>query len=520
MQKLTEDPLIEESQDSNDPIAISFNNRNHYNRELVSDRFSTIRRVEPPKKQSKGAAAIVVSPIYGQQQKTILTRQQLLQCADAYTNDGVVRTAINKHIDFILGKRTKFTVDLNDELTEFATPEEVEALQSELKSSEVQDLRTKIIRINKRVELHDRLTKTLISAFIFGRACSQIIRFPKSEEFPRFGEPRALFNLNTTRIVDVKVDLNTAEFQGLYYDYGVVSRNKELIPATKLLPIWIDDANLYENTLYSGMSPIWPVLNLVYANQIINDEDIPESTKTTWAKFALIYSGTSKQSVTARINDQLKAGTALVHNQEKMKSEVYDLGKDIRELTDVRRANSEFMLQCLGIPIFFMFEDVPNFATAGATIQSYKEGALTRHRTALRGVLEKYWYDPILADHFDTELEDVISLRIKVRAAFEDIIFDSFKEKVDALIVLHNAGVYDDEKVLKELGAEDMLERKRQMEKIEQEMMEQDIKQFQEQQAQQGGNGFNSRGAKPNPAMNNDQQRRAKAELEFRRRNI
>ena len=285
-------------------------------------------------------------------------------------------------------------------MTEFATPEEIDALNSELKSSEIEELRTNIIRINKRVQLHDRITKSLISAFVFGRSAAQIVRFPRNEQWPVFGEPRAILNLNSSRITDVQVNADTGEFEGFYYDYGITDMNKVLIPSTQLIPIWIDDASLYENTMYSGTSAIWPLLNVVYANQIINDEDLPESTKTTWAKFALVYSGTSKQSITARINDQLKAGTALVHNQEKLRSEVYDLGKDLRELTDVRKANSVYIVQCLGIPIFFLFEDVPNFATAQATIQSYREGTLTRHRTMLRGILEKYWYDPILSRPF------------------------------------------------------------------------------------------------------------------------
>lgn len=484
---LVNDP-VEQPLDAEDEQLqlFSFNTRKKFERENISDRFKTVRRIDMPKSKS----AAVVSPIEAQQQKQILSRQQLLQCADAYTNDSTLRTAINKHIDFILGDRTKFTVELNEELTEFATDEERDALQSELKSAEVDDLRTKTIRINKRVELHVHLVQLWISAFIFGRSLSNIIRFPRNDEFPQFGEPRALLNLNTTRIVDVNVDTKTGDFKGYYYDYGIVDKNKVLIPSTALIPLWIDDANIYDNTMYSGTSPIWPLLNLVYTNQIINDEDLPEAAKTTWSKFALIYSGTSKQSVTARINDQLKAGTALVHNQEKMKSEVYDLGKDIRELTDVRAKNAQYMVQGTGLPIFFLFEDVPNFATAGATLASYKVSTLLRYRTMLRGILEKYWYDPILADHFNIPLEDVISLRIRVRAAFEDIIFDTFKERVDALAILFDKGIYDEEKVLKELDAEDVLERRRQLEDVEKQEMQEEIDKFKEQQAaNQFGNG-------------------------------
>ena len=101
--KLVTDP-IEKPTDDKDLVILSFNERKKFDREFISDSFRTIRRIDIPK-SSKSAA--LISPIYAQQQKTILTRNQYLQCADAYTNDGIVRTAINKHIDFILGKRNK-----------------------------------------------------------------------------------------------------------------------------------------------------------------------------------------------------------------------------------------------------------------------------------------------------------------------------------------------------------------------------------------------------------------------------
>ena len=30
------------------------------------------------------------------------------------------------------------------------------------------------------------------------------------------------------------------------------------------------------------------------------------------------------------------------------------------------------------------------------------------YRTLLQGILEQYWYDPLLADHFDVDIEEVI----------------------------------------------------------------------------------------------------------------
>lgn len=441
----------------------------------TSDRF---KHIQYYKQRSRSAASMPVTEAVTNATTyadSILTREQLFQCADTFTNDGIVRQAINKHIDFILGQRTKFVIELNEELTDSLTEEELIPLQDILNSAEVKELRRKIIRVNKRVQLHDRLIKLLQSAFIFGRSANQIIRFPKTQEWSIFGEPRALIPINPTRITNTKIDKQTGEFLGFYYNYGIENKTNALLPANELIPSFIDDGNIYDNTLYSGISPLWPLINVALANQIINDEDLPESAKQLWAKFGFVYSGTSSSGVTTRIKDQLKTSTFLVHNQEKLKAEVYDLARDIRELPEVRKQNNIFMLQCIGLPIFFMFEDVPNFATASATLQAYKVGTLTRMRTWLRGTLERYWYDPLLADHLNVSIDDVIAEKIKVNATFDDVLFETYKERVDALAVLNGMGAYDEIDVLEALGADKVIERKKQLLDIEQSMINEEM---------------------------------------------
>jgi len=453
----------------------------------VSDRFKNISY-----SKSKSAAAEPVTAAVTSSSTfsdSILTRGQLFQCADTFTNDGIVRQAINKHIDFILGQRTKFVIELNEELTESLTTEELIPLQEMLSSAEVKELRRKLIRVNKRVQFHDRLIKLLQSTFVFGRSANQIIRFPKQEEWQQFGEPRALIPINPTRITNTKIDKQTGEFLGFYYNYGIENKTHSLLPASELIPAFIDDGNIYDNSLYSGISPLWPLINVALCNQIINDEDLPESAKQFWGKFGFVYSGTSSQGVTDRIKNQLKTGTFLIHNQEKLKAEVYDLARDIRELAEVRKQNNIMMLQAIGLPLFFMFEDVPNFATASATLQAYKVGTLTRMRTWLRGLLEKYWYDPLLADHLNVKVEDVISEKLKIVATFDDVLFETYKERVDALAVLNGMGAYDEIDVLEALGADKVIERKKQLLDIENTMIAQEQKererQIQQEQTQE-----------------------------------
>jgi len=415
------------------------------------------------------------------QQRTILTRAQLLQCADAYTNHGILRTCIDKFVDLIHGDRTKFTIELSEELTEFATDQEIEAARAILGNQSVKDLRQKIIRTNKKVDLHDHSVKWLISCFVFGRSVMGIERAPRDAEWSIYGQPIALKNLNSVRIVDVKVNPKTYSFDGYFYDFGVTNQSRVFLPSKDLIPLWFDDNNLYDNTMFSGISPIWPLINVTQTDITINDEDLPESAKQMWAKTGFVYTGTGKASVTNRFKDQFEAGTILFHNQEKLKADLIDLGRDIRELTGTRKENAMYILQSLNFPLFFMFEDVPNHATAQESLAAFKAGTLKRYRTWIKNTLEKYWYDPILADHLGIPIEQAAEQRYKINATFEDIVFDTFKDKSDSIIALLNAGIIDTEKALKELGYDDVLERWKQSGQIMREM-EKEINLEQEQE--------------------------------------
>src|SRR5215510_15951450 len=52
--------------------------------------------------------------------KPILTNQQLIQCANSWINNGIMRQCLNKLVHHLLGQRTKFMVEPNTELTEFS----------------------------------------------------------------------------------------------------------------------------------------------------------------------------------------------------------------------------------------------------------------------------------------------------------------------------------------------------------------------------------------------------------------
>jgi len=399
--------------------------------------------------------------------KEIYKRNQYLQMAHEYHNNGTVRTMVNKRTDYILGNRTKWMIEANDIIPqEDMSPEEQQALETIMTGEEVKKLRRDINRVNKQVQLHDKLTQLVINNFVFGRSLGGIDR-KITPDFPKIGEPRHLKVLNTIRIKKVEVDENSGEFNGYRYDFGLKNKSDVFLPAIKLLPMWYNDSNIYDNTPYQGMSAIWSVLGMAQNNNFINDEDLPEACKTSWSPYGFVYVGDKSEETTAKLRKKVDDGTLLFHNQEKLRLDVANMSPNMKALWETRLANMKAMCIDFGFPMFLLFEDTANFATANQVMQAYRAGVLERDRTWLRGILEKYWYDPMLMDHIPEikKIEDLWKANIKISAAFEDINFETKKEIVEGDEKLVNLGVYDVLDVAKDIDARpEVIER---LEKLE-----------------------------------------------------
>lgn len=437
--------------------------------------------------------------------RTVLTRSQLLECADSYTNDGIMRRLVNTLRMGVKGKRVKFAVEANEEITEFLEGEELQQLNNSITQNDrVPELRRKQIRIDKRCKLDDRLNTFLTNFFVFGRAIAGIVRFPTNDEFPFYGEPKAIQPLNTIRIENVEVDPVTYELTGVAYDFGL-EKGKKIIRPTNMIFGVNDDNNLYDNTNYSGVSPVWTCLSTSQSNVVINDEDIPEATRQMAHKFGLLYAGTNKQAVIEQIRDQLQMGSWLVHNQEGLKADVMDLARSLTELPEVREMNAKYMTWCIAVPEFLIFESAANFATADKSIQTWKALVVDYYRTILQGILETYWYDPVLADHYGVKIEDVVTLRVKMKPIFEDLIFDSFKESVDANVALVNAGILTELQSLENMGMDKFVQQRRELDKKLAEQRDEDIRIRQEQIKQNGQDPNNQQNINPFQKQANNQ---------------
>ena len=402
-----------------------------------------LHRIDPTNRALSAAAIKNV--------RNVNTSEQLKDCAEAYANNGMVRTIIDKNIWFIQGSNAGFIVEPNNELLEGLTDEEITDLEKELQDK-YKELRTDTIRINKRVQLHDRTTKFLTHRYVFGQSYLGISRNKPglgtgTNKFPRYGEPMALKVLNPLRIEDKIVNTEDFEFEAIIYNYGTNikgQKNKKVrIPVTDLICGWYDDANVFDNTYYSGMSPVWTILSASQIIETILDENIPEFVKAIAEGIGAIYTGTNKESVTKQIKEALKHSTFFLHNQKDLDIKEINIARDPQEIVGLLKMLGQYMCQSLGLPLFLMYEDTANFATANQVMQAYKVTTILRERQWLSNLLEKYWYDPILADWFDCDVSEVIEQEIRLKPVFEDVNFETNLDIITGAEKLLNMDVYN-----------------------------------------------------------------------------
>jgi hypothetical protein len=415
---------------------------------------------------------------------TTLTDDQLKQCGNAYINNGIVRGVVDRSQFFIQGDRTKAVVEANDELLEVSNDEEQKELEQQItddtltvggietetenadgsitttteggQPARIKELKRKIVRVNKRVKLYTAIEKAITSALVFGRGFVEIVRNPAGGDYPQYGEPIALKHLVSRSVVQVFFNDRTGAFEGIDYNTGKTLNPVKFIPAIDLIPFFHDDNNIMENQQGSGLSAVWPILSVSQSDDVINDEDIPEITKNTGGVLNLIYAGTNNDDKIEELTNKLDGKTQVVHGLDGVEIQSVSLGRDPHELTDVRVANGKYICQCMNLPLFLLYEDTANFATANQTMQVYKSGVLKRYRVWLQGILEDYWYDPILADHLNIDIKDVISMPIKIKAIFEDINFETRREVIEADEKLVAMDVMDKIDVAKDIDRKDL----------------------------------------------------------------
>jgi hypothetical protein len=439
---------------------------------------------------------------------------------DAYRSDPIVRRCTNVFAKFVLGSRTKTVIDIRDEfvtqekqqkalasaadLTKKPTTDLKPAMYNNnaavtslldqqdkqlvqdakqeailatgiISRSELDDLKTYIDRINRRVRFHERVKAAMIQSFVGGRAALLVERDQATG-----GEPTDLKILNWKKLEDVYADIDSWQFLGV----GYADREKDdPLRAEEIIYLTNFDFHISPDTLYYGLSQIEPIAHISEANRLIDEEDLKEANRTLWAQHGLIkFPPTVSAEKMDEFIENFYPGTWNATSED-VTVESHAIDIDLESLVVERNENDRRILRSFGVPAFLMgFEEITNRATSEQVLNAWRESELSDVRTWLQDQLEPQYFDSLIKIRFpDLDLEE---LELKAKLEFQDITFEPLKDKAEAVVGLYQAGIIDLGKALEVLDMSDILE-KMLLEKQRKQELAQAIAQGQQEQQDQ-----------------------------------
>jgi hypothetical protein len=436
--KVPTNPVIEQGNDSFHPII----------RSIFAARMPTSHIM----RYGRAASSVNLRDPY--------TSQMKARFEDAWRADPIIRETIERKVMFILGKRTKTSLDIAEEFP--AEEQRKKAVEAVMSNQEYQKAKAAIDETNRRVKFHQRLRAAIVQCKVAGRSALFIEKFEG-------GRPADLKVLNSFKLGQVKIDEDTWHFKSVQYsDYA----SKEDLMAEDLLYFTNLDYHVSPNTLHYGYSEIEGVAHVSECNRMIDEMDLKEINRSLWAGFGLIRFKTKNEAEMEAFISKFDPAIWTAINQD-VDIEVRQIAHDLEKLVMERTENDKRIIRALGVPLFLMgYEDIPTRATAHEVLLGWRESVLEDQRTWLRDMLEPQWYDTLLMQELN--IKDISEIKVKVKQEFEDITFETFKDKADALLPLYSEGILPLDKLLKMLDMEDIIQEvQANKEKLKQERLKQ-----------------------------------------------
>jgi hypothetical protein len=420
------------------------------------------------------------------QLENLMDNVQLSEGADAFFSDGVMRSLISKQIDFVLPDRTKCTVTVDQTWLDNKSnlDEKFAKKYKEIEKPKIAEYLIRISRLMEKLHFWDREIKLLVTSTIFGRNALYILKDmeDESETYPNFGKPIGLTLLNPLSIKKARIDNDTQEFDGFVYDWGIKDRQQEPIPKDKLIPFFYDDFNIYKNTYFSGMTRLFSLVGIAHSNQLINSYDLPEATKSQYTNTEFVYAGQPSQILARKFARSVKSGINF-HDQVGLRVDEAHAAKQIIDILETRDRNYQAMSMILGIPIFLLFGDSSNFATAAIAMQSYINGTCHRLGTFFMDTLEEYFFMPLLADISGITLVELIDKHVnRVKAIKPRVDLMTKTDRFNAANFMWDRQIITTrEQYLKYVQEDEMAELATQLDKLQEEIKIEHKKQEKEQ---------------------------------------
>lgn len=418
--------------------------------------YSTWQALDAVEGTSRGAKNPNPSKTFGNSTASGLTDPYKTQdkafFQDILMTDGTALEALMLNVKFVLGKTLQTVTDARKY---FATEDlRKQAVESIINNEEYQNILGQVKEIDRKVKLQERLMGAQLQKYAFGRSALGVVI--------KNGLPTDLKPLSSKNLGNVYVDPKTWEFKGVdYHDLLVndgVGKAKAL-KAEELLYFTNMDYNITPDSLFYGVSKLKAVVGASVAKRIIIDEDMPETAKGLWAAKGLLpLPGVTSQSKMNSIVNGLDPAKITAVNAEVGQPIIFPASDKIMELMNAVHELDKYIVRQIGVPMPLMsgYEDVTNRATMDTIVQAYMETRAEFERTVLQSQIDIQWYDTILAALTKKTPEE---LEYKVCVEFQNLVFDTFKDKAEALKLIEEAGIpLTEEAKLEYLGMDNLLE--------------------------------------------------------------
>jgi hypothetical protein len=305
------------------------------------------------------------------------------RCHDAWRRDGTARRAVNVLADYVLGQRTKNTLDVNGD---FATADEQNtALDSISNNTTYQGYKNQLDKINRDCHFDKMLTAAFIQCKVFGRALLII------QDDTDTGLPIALKLCSSMRLGRVFVDELTWSIVAVeYLDY---QGERSIIPAQQMIYLTNLDFGISPYTLGFGYSDYETILDTSETNRQIWSVAIKEINKSYYAPYLIVKMMTKKRSLMQKAADNIKPGVPFIHNQD-LTFQTIEMKHDLDKLMNEVVTNDKKIARDLAVPSPLIgHEAVTNRATTAAIIDAWSKSVLEKQRTWLKGIIEPQWID-------------------------------------------------------------------------------------------------------------------------------
>jgi hypothetical protein len=321
----------------------------------------------------------------------------LVRFHDCGRSDGACRHAVNIKTNYIAGKFTNTSLDVNFTITD--DEERKKAVKTIHDNKLFQGLKAELDQIDQDISFNKVYKALIKNREYFGRAAALVER---DED----GIPLAIKILSSMSLGKNYYNSKTWEIVGVEYKEFSKRNNKNIIPATDLIYITAEDDHHTPNTYGYGLARVETVADTVERNVILNQLDLKEGNRDAWQPKLLV---TVKGSDDLDDLENLKTAfeqSGSAFTLEDATAQVLDQRVNIGELMDELDQNDQKITRDMGVPTpLGGFENSQIRAATSQVVTAWTQSDIATYRVELE--------DPIIKQWHERNMQAIIKRRLK-----------------------------------------------------------------------------------------------------------